>query len=171
MNIAKADKNLIDNYEELRMDAFFCENKERLASEITRLVESGYDRFIVGLAELLDVVSIEALQGCQERYPNVEYVVVVYDELLTKRFSPNVRRRANEVADKAAMVVMTSREFHSIAFNSPHPYLTETLQLSVAYSPIRCDGGTLYTYKFNEKGVLPLVDIFNHLDPDSPFRE
>ncbi|MFR9546012.1 MAG: hypothetical protein SNJ29_10600 [Rikenellaceae bacterium] len=169
MKIATEHKILINNYKKMREDAFFCENPDELKSEIERLVKEGYDRFITGLIELFDVNAVEAIQQCQGSYPDVAFITVIRPEQLAKRFSPNLRQRANDVVSNAEAVIFTSNEFHSKAFYLPHPYLTDTLKLSVVYYNPLGDGGTMYAYKSKEIKSIPLLQAFDQTNPDSPF--
>ena len=171
MKIAKEHKVLINNYKKMREDAFFCENPEELKSEIERLVKEGYDRFITGLIELFDVNAVEAIQQCQVSYPKVGFITVICSEQLTNRFSPSLRQRANDAVSNAEAVIFTSKEFHSKAFCLPHPYLTDTLNLSVVYCNPLGDGGTMYAYKSKEIKSMPLLQAFDQTNPDSPFNK
>lgn len=177
MRNQKTQEILFSNYKEMHPNAIFSElmdtTRDEIILEIDRLVYNGYNTFVIGLADMFDILVAEALKEYRDSCSELQYFIITYKDQHSG-FGPSAKPRIEKVATSADCVCSTLKKYHNSAFQMPNEYLTNSLKMSVCYYNTYGDGGVLYAYNRNDKSkciVISLLGLFDTCNTESPLNK
>ena len=176
MKTQNTQEILFSNYKEMHSNATFTDTmdqvRDEIILEIDRLINIGYNTFIIGLSDMFDILVAEALNEYRKHCQELQCFVVIYKEQHSG-FGPSAKQRVENITKNASYVFTTLKKYHNNAFQLPNEYQTEHLKMSVCYYNHFGDGGVLYTYNRNgEKNwlILDIINLFDSRNVDSPLN-
>ena len=177
MESQKTQSTLFSNYREMHSNAIFTDEmnqvRDEVIREIDRLVCNGYNTFVIGLADMFDILVAEALNEYRDSCPELQYFVVIYkDQHLG--FATGTKPRIEKVTMSADCTCLTSNKYHRNVFSLPNEYFTNSLKMSVCYHNPYGDGGVLYAYNRNNESnrvIVNIIDVFDYLNTNSPLNK
>ena len=167
---------LFSNYKEMHSNAIFTDImdqvRDEIILEINRLTNIGYNTFVIGLADMFDILVAEALKEYRDSCSELQYFVIMYkDQHLV--FMPSVKPRIEKIAQNADCILSTSKKYHDNVFQSPNKYLIDSFKMSVCYCNPYGDGGILYSYKrddYKKCVIVDIINLFDSLNENSPLN-
>lgn len=144
--------------------------KEELFKTVKALHAEGYTSFLSGMAEGFDLAAAQAVLQLRDECPDVELIAVIPFKGQEANYSEEDKAQYQFILDHADAIVSTSEEYYKEAFFKRNDYLLDHCGMVVCYYDGQ-RGGTMYTYNRAEKRGLPIMNIFNSINPDSPFAK
>lgn len=139
-------------------DPDFVKFKEKLTETVGKLVMTGYDTFLSGMATGFDTWAAEAVLSCRRRYPEVSLVGVIPFPEQAADWSGEDRYRREMILRGCTSSVIISPAYARGCYFTRNRYLVDHADLLLcAYDGQK--GGTAYTVDYAKKRGLPLICI------------
>ncbi len=144
--------------------------KEELFKTIKALHDEGYTSFLSGMAEGFDLAAAQAVLQLRDECPDVELIAVIPFKGQDAQYSEEDKAKYKFIMENADAIVSTSEDYYKEAFFKRNDYLLDHCGMVVCYYDGQ-RGGTMYTYNRAKKRGLPILNIFDCINPDSPFAK
>ena len=129
-------------------------NKEQLIKDLEKIIEQGFNLFLIGMAQGFDLACFKALILLKKNYPQIKLCAVIPCIDQSKYFSQNDRYDYFEFLDQADYVAKEERSYYKGCMLVRNNYLVDNCSLLYAYFNGEKRGGTYYTIKrANEHNV------------------
>lgn len=163
-------KKLLWNYEE---DHPSCvEFKSILAIEIDKLINQGYDTFMSGMAEGIDMIFSEMILGFKAMYPHIKHVCVIPFEQQHVKWHPSMQERYFEVLSRSDDVITMYYRYHKDCYKERNQYLVDNADYIIAVQNSNDrSSGTLMTINMAKRKnkqmsiIVPATKKIKHIRP------
>lgn len=143
--------------------------KEDVCQTIKSLYAQGNTVFLSGMADGFDLTAALAVLQLREEHSEVQLIAVIPFEGQELGYSDEDKATYKHVFENADSVIHTSHEYFKEAFFKRNDYLLDNCGMVVCYSDEQ-RGGTMYTYNRAKKRGLPIINLFDKSDEDSPLN-
>ncbi len=132
--------------------------KERLAAELQELYESGYRRFLCGMALGCDMYFAEAVLALKELYPDAELEAVIPCGSQPERWTRPQRERYNSLIDRCDRVSVLQVHYTPDCMMRRNRCLVDRSSLLLACYR-GTPGGTRSTILYAMRQEIPVVTL------------
>ena len=132
--------------------------KEQIAATLDGIYESGYRRFICGMAIGCDMYFAEAVQKLRQTHGDVVLEAAVPFGDQPGRWPEKLRRRYNTLIDAADRVTVLQYDYTPDCMNRRNRYMVDHASLLLACYDGR-PGGTMNTILYAERSGLKVIII------------
>ncbi len=134
--------------------------KDELASRLAGIYESGYRRFLCGMAIGCDMYFAEAVLALRERHPDVELEAVIPCSTQPDKWTLPQRQRYNQILDASDRVTVLQIHYSADCMLRRNQHMADRSSLLLACFDGR-PGGTMSTILYAQRQGLKtiIVDI------------
>ncbi len=122
-------------------------DKEKLKSDLTKIIEKGYTIFLTGMAQGFDMACFKTLLLLKKDFPNIKVCAVIPCQNQSKYFSQEDRYDYFELLESADYVAKEEKPYFKGCMLLRNNYLIDNCSLVYAYFNGEKRGGTYYTVK------------------------
>ena len=122
-------------------------NFEKLKEEMIKIYESGYNLFLIGMAQGFDAMCYRALLDLRRDYRDIKICAVIPCADQSKYFSLEERNEYFEAIESADFIAKEERTYFKGCMLIRNDYLIKNSSLLYAYYSGVKTGGTYYTIK------------------------
>lgn len=144
------ETTIFANYDKMEEYAYLPDQHPQGADavvvELDRLREYGYNTFVTGLVDVLDIFVVGAIREYRKSHQQIQYHVVRHKNQHAG-FAPNSKLDAESVTADADSLHEISYEEHLNRFQYVDQHLIDQYEAIVCYANPLNDGGVLYAYK------------------------
>ena len=123
-------------------------NKQKLSEVIDKVIDAGYNTFLVGMAWGFDLIAFETLLTKKDK--NIEIIACVPCKNQEVYFKKTEKEKYLEYIKKADKIVFVSNEYYEGCMQKRNRYLVDNSSLLIAYIYSNM-GGTKNTVSYAEK--------------------
>lgn len=134
--------------------------KEKLLSEIEKLLIDGYDYFYCGMAMGIDLYCAECLLDLKNKYEfKIECAIPCKGQ--TKYWALKDKIRYKRVLDNAFKITILSEYYNSYAMLNRNRYMVDNSEYVLGVWDRKPQGGTYYTIKYalEKEKQVNIIDI------------
>ena len=132
--------------------------KRTLFDTLEAVYESGFHRFICGMAQGCDLYFCEAVLALRERYPEVTVEAAIPCPTQADAWPEAERRRYRELVAKCDMETMVSDTYSSACMQRRDRYMVDHAMLLIAAFDGTA-GGTRYTVEYALRRGIEIFDV------------
>ncbi len=130
---------------------------ENLEIEFYKLIEKGYNIFLVGMAVGFDTICFQTLEKIRN-YKDIKIVACIPCLSQAEKFNKKQREEYNRLLSVADKKIVISEEYTKTCMQKRNEFMVDNASLVLAY--IKRDfGGTFNTVKYAEKNKLKIIKI------------
>ena len=123
--------------------------KEKLATEIEKIIEKGIDTFISGAAKGVDTWAMEAVLALREtKYPHIKLIAAVPYANQAKSWSTEDKQRYERLTSACNDKVTLSEKYFRGCLQARNRFMVDNSHCLIAVYNGSKNGGTAYTVKY-----------------------
>lgn len=124
-------------------------NKQNLKWCFYKLVEGGFDTFLVGMAVGFDTLCFQILEEIRQQ-KNIKIIACIPCETQSARFNKAQKAEYDRMLNSADYKILVSKEYSPRCMYKRNEFMVDNCSCLVAYLT-RDYGGTAYTVRYAEK--------------------
>lgn len=132
-------------------------NKLALCNEIIRLIETGYDTFLVGMAVGFDTECFKILEKIREKNP-IKIIACIPCREQDKNFLTYQKREYQRMVKSADEKIVLQEEYDKYCMLKRNDFLVDNASVLIAYLR-KNQGGTEYTVRRAKKKGIKIINI------------
>jgi len=133
-----------------------------LKTELTTLIENGYQFFGAGGALGFDTLAAKTVLELKEQYAHIKLILVLPCENQTRGWNEKDIEVYEDIKRQADKVVYTSKEYTRGCMHKRNRHLVDNSSTCIAYLT-ESKGGTAYTVDYAAKHGVTVFNIADHL--------
>lgn len=137
------------------VDGKFC--TEKLKKCFYKLVEGGYDTFLVGMAIGFDTLCFQTLESVR-REKNIKIIACIPCETQSAKFNNSQKEEYDRMLNSADGKIMISTEYTPRCMHKRNVFMVDNSSCLIAYIN-RDFGGTANTVKYAEKKGVMIIRV------------
>lgn len=132
-------------------------NKEGLKEVFYKLIDGGYDTFLVGMALGFDTLCFNLLEQIRKE-KSIKIIACIPCESQAERFTKSQAEEYYRMLSVADEKVYVNKEYTKKCMQKRNEYMVNNCSVLVAY--LKNDfGGTFNTVKFAKKIEIPIINV------------
>ena len=132
-------------------------DKNKLENTFIRLVEGGYDTFLIGMALGFDTICFQLLEKLREKKP-IKIIACVPCRSQAEKFCVKDKKEYERMLSSADEIRLLSNDYTPYCMMKRNMFMVDNCSLLVAYKR-REEGGTAKTVRYAEKRGVKIIEI------------
>jgi uncharacterized phage-like protein YoqJ len=151
--INKARACAVTGHRSLEKD-FSLENLKQI---FIKLIDAGFDTFLVGMALGFDIECFKVLTQLKEKY-SIKTIACIPCETQTYKFTIEQKEIYDKLLDTADQTILVSKNYTSYCMMKRNKFMVDNCSLLVSY--LRRDfGGTYNTVEYAKKQSIQILNV------------
>ena len=132
-------------------------DRAKLKEVFIKLIESGVDTFLIGMALGFDTECFHILEELKSDY-NLRIIACIPCQTQSYKFSVKQKREYERMLNLADEKVYVSREYTPYCMMKRNRFMVDNSRVLVCYLR-KASGGTFNTYKYAKNKDLPIIKL------------